>query len=68
MSDRLLTEIRSFLAESGMGPSYFGRLAVGNSELVNRLEQGKTITLVTAERIREFIAERRASVEENKVA
>lgn len=61
MSDTLLTEIRAFLTETGMGPSYFGRLAAGNSELVSRLEQGKTITLVTAEKVRSFMAERRSA-------
>lgn len=59
MANDLLTEIREFLAESGMGPTYFGKLATGNAELVRRLEAGRTVTLVTADRIRAFIAERR---------
>ncbi len=63
MSSDLLTEIRLFLKETGMGPSYFGRTACGNTELVSRLESGKTVTLVTAERVRGFIAERQASLE-----
>lgn len=55
MATDLLTDIRSFLTKSGMGPSYFGKVACGNSEVVDRLEAGGTVTLVTAERIREFI-------------
>lgn len=60
MEDALLREIRSFLAESRMSPTYFGKAAVGNSEMVGRLEAGKTVTLRTAEKARRFIASRRA--------
>lgn len=63
MSSDLLSDIRTFLKDSGMGPSYFGKVACGNSELVERLEQGKTITLVTADKVRTFIAERRSQPE-----
>jgi hypothetical protein len=41
-----------------MGRSYFGKIACGNSELVERLESGKTVTLVTAEKVRAFISRR----------
>ena len=60
MSDDFLTEIRAFLKQTGMGPSYFGKASCGNSELVERLEKGKTVTLVTAERVRGFMRDRRA--------
>lgn len=63
MATDFLTEIRAFLNETDMGPSYFGKAACGNSELVERLEAGKTVTLVTAERVREFMAARRANSE-----
>lgn len=68
MSTDLLTDIRSFLADTGMGRSYFGKAACGNSELVERLERGATVTLVTADKIRSFIAERRASAEKRSAA
>jgi len=55
----LLSEIRDFLAETGMGRSYFGKRATGNSELVQRLEAGGSVTLVTAAKVREFMAEQR---------
>ena len=61
MASDLLTDIRAFLKKSGMGPSYFGKASCGHSELVERLENGGTVTLVTVERIREFIAERSPS-------
>lgn len=57
MDNDLLKEIRSFLNETGMGQSYFGKVSCGNSELVQRLEKGKTVTLVTAERVRTFMKE-----------
>ena len=58
MSNDLLSEIRAFLARTGMGPSYFGKVSCGISEVVGRLEKGRTVTLVTAERIRAFIQSR----------
>lgn len=61
MASDLLTDIRAFLQRSGMGPSYFGKASCGNSELVERLENGGTVTLVTAERIRAFMDERSPS-------
>jgi hypothetical protein len=60
MEDTLLREIRTFLAEYRMSPSYFGKAAVGNSEMVGRLEAGNTVTLRTAEKARRFMASRRA--------
>jgi hypothetical protein len=59
MAHDLLSDIRAFLTETGMSPSYFGKRAVGNSELVKRLAKGKTVTLVTDERVRGFMRENR---------
>ncbi len=58
-TEALREEIRGFLAETGMSASYFGKRAAGNSEIVSRLEAGKTVTLPTAERLRAFMAARR---------
>lgn len=60
METDLLKEIRKFLRQTRMGKSYFGKAAAGNSELVSRLEAGKTVTLRTAEKARNFMQERRA--------
>lgn len=69
MANDLLTDIRSFLAKSKMGHSYFGKASCGNSELVERLENGGTVTLVTAEKVRSFIEDRRnAPVSEQEAA
>lgn len=60
MTDDLLADIRRFLAETEMGKSYFGKIACGNSELVDRLENGRTITIATADKVRDFMATERA--------
>lgn len=62
MANDLLKEIRKFLKRTNMGPSYFGKAACGNSELVDRLENGRTVTLVTAERVRDFMDSRSEGV------
>lgn len=54
----ILSEIEAFLSASGMGESYFGRVAAGNTELVSRLRAGGDVHMKTAERVREFIAQR----------
>lgn len=58
----LLVEIDAFLAETGMGESYFGKAAVGNSELVARLRSNKRVWPETAARVRSFIKNRRCGV------
>lgn len=56
----LITEIEDFLAETGMGASYFGRVAAGNSELVPRLRARRRVWPETERKVRAFIAEKRA--------
>lgn len=68
MSNSLLSDIEDFLAKHEMGPSYFGKLSCGNSELVGRLKEGKTITLETADRVRSFIRTRRSRSPSQKEA
>lgn len=52
---RLVADINEFLAETGMGPSYFGRKSVGNSELVSRLRAGGRVWPETEMSIRVFM-------------
>ena len=63
METALLDEIREFIKSSGMGPSYFGTLACGNSNLLRNLESGKTVTLRTAERVRTFMNSRKEAAQ-----
>lgn len=54
----LLAEIESFLVQTGMGKSYFGKASTGNSELVSRLRAGKKIWPDTEIAVRKFMADR----------
>ena len=57
----ILEEIDAFLAEVPMGESYFGKRAVGNSEIVARLRGGGRVWPETIDRLRAFMGERRAA-------
>lgn len=63
---RLLAEIDSFLAETGMGASYFGKAAVGNSELVSRLRAGRRVWPETETKALSFIMMRRSMARTDK--
>lgn len=68
MHPLLLSEIDAFLAETGMGESYFGKAAAGNSELVSRLRGGKRIWPETEAKVRSFILSRRAASSKKDVS
>ncbi len=55
-ADDLLAEIEAFCQRTAMAESTFGRLVVNNGKLCSRLRDGGNVTLTTAARIREFIA------------
>lgn len=60
MRQNLLSEIRDFLADTGLSAYRFGFLAVRNGRLVERLEAGKRIWPETEAEVRAYIrAERR---------
>lgn len=59
MHPTLLAEIEAFLSDTGMGEKYFGKAAVGNSEVVDRLRSGGRVWPDTETRIRSFILMRR---------
>ena len=67
--NHLLDEIEAFLSETGMGPSYFGKQAVRNSEIVSRLRAGGRVWPETEAQLRGFmLAARRASKESERAA
>jgi len=51
----LLSQIESFLSETGIQPSTLGRQAVNDGKLIERLRDGGTVTLETATRIVEWM-------------
>ncbi len=69
MRQNLITEIRDFLAETGLSAYRFGYLAVRNGRLVERLESGKRIWPETEAEVRAFIrSERRRRATEQQKA
>ena len=54
-TERLLSDVTEFLAETCMGASYFGKVASGNSELVSRLKQGGRVWPETEKKVRSFM-------------
>ena len=53
----LLEAVEAYLALSKMGETYFGKKAVGNSELVPRLRAGGSVLVTTDEKVRRFMAD-----------
>ncbi|HXP31875.1 MAG TPA: hypothetical protein VN832_12350, partial [Stellaceae bacterium] len=54
-SQSLLQEIAGYCRRIGMAESTFGRLAVNDGKLVNRLRFGGRVTVETVERVRSFM-------------
>jgi hypothetical protein len=61
-SQRLLTEIDSFLKDSGMSASYLGRVAVNDGKLVARLRSGGRVLEDKADAVRAFMREERERI------
>ena len=51
------SRISAFLASTGISPTRFGKLAVGDPHLVRRMERGRSPTLRTVDRVLAFIAD-----------
>lgn len=58
-TERFLSDIDDFLSEFEMSPSYFGKVASGNSELVKRLKSGGRVWPETETKVRSFIKQYR---------
>ena len=56
MNEQILQEISEFCRARGLAESTFGRRAVNDGKLANRLRNGGRITTDTLERIRAFMA------------
>jgi SAM-dependent methyltransferase len=56
MSEALLRDIADYCRRARMAESTFGRLAVNDGKLVNRLRLGGGVTTTTVERVQAFIA------------
>lgn len=60
-TEKLLKEIEAFLIRTGMKASDFGHQAVGDVAFVYRLRSGKDTRLKTADRVRRFMTDQKAS-------
>jgi len=56
-NDALIAEISDFCRREGMAESTFGRRAVNDGKLAQRLRDGKRITIDTLDRIRAYIGQ-----------
>lgn len=52
-----LNEIETYLTASGMTPTRFGKLAMGDPRFVATMREGRAATLPTVARVRKFIAD-----------
>lgn len=58
-----IKKIRDFIRDNKISKTKFGRESCGNPHVLNALEEGKTITLDTVEKIERFMDK----IERNKV-
>jgi hypothetical protein len=56
-TEALLSEIEGFSLRAGIKPSTLGRKAINDGKLYERLKNGGSVTLETAERIRKWMHE-----------
>jgi hypothetical protein len=61
-AQQLLQEISDYCRQTGLAESTFGRRAVNDGKLANRLRNGGRITTDTLDRIRAFMAENRGEM------
>ena len=56
-NDQILELISDYCRQAGMAESTFGRRAINDGKLVNRLREGKRITIDTLDRIQAFVSQ-----------
>ena len=61
---QLLAAIEDFCAREGMAPAAFGRKAMGDGRLVDRLRNGRRVRAATLARVRRFLADRASAESE----
>ena len=53
--DEILSRIEKYIAETGMGPSYFSVVSTGSASTVTRMRAGSDISMNTAAKILTFL-------------
>lgn len=64
----ILAQIDRFCGRHGLKPSTFGRLSIGDANLIANLKADRSLTLKTARRIVDFMASYPAAPAEQKAA
>lgn len=64
----MLAKIEAFCAANDLPPTTFGRLAVGDGNLVPGLRRDRSMTLRTGQRVIEFMSTYRPSKDAEKAA
>ena len=57
LEEQFISRVSAFLGRSGVSPTAFGKMAVGDPNLMRRIGRGRSPSLRTADRILAFIAE-----------
>ena len=57
LEEYVRARVSAFLESTGVSPTRFGRMAVGDPHLVRRMERGRSLTLWMADRVLAFIAD-----------
>ena len=57
LEGQFISRVSAFLGRSGVSPTAFGQMAVGDPNLMRQIGRGRSPSLRTADRILAFIAE-----------
>jgi hypothetical protein len=60
-SDEFITEVEGFLASTRMKATDFGRESIGDPNFIRHLRQGRSPSLLTADRVSAFMEKVRQS-------
>lgn len=53
----LLARVKQFIAQHSLKPSTFGRLTIGDGNLISDLQKGRSLTLKRAKKVCDFMSE-----------
>ncbi len=57
LEGQFISRVSAFLGRSGVSPTAFGKMAVGDPNLMRQIGRGRSPSLRTADRILAFIAD-----------
>ena len=57
LEGQFISRVTAFLGRSGLSPTAFGRMALGDPNLMRQIERGRSLTLRSADRVQAFMDE-----------